>query len=330
MMQLSYAQNLEDHTLNLVFADVTVGTYIDVGGGHPVADNVTFYFYLKGWHGLVVEPQEDLASLYAIIRPRDMVVSTLAGAKDGDVDFHIVDGLHGLSSAHRQNAESAAKYGAAFKTVQRPVRRLSRLIDDAKLLTIHALKIDVEGAEADVLAGLDFTRHQPQVILVEAVNPNTNGAEWATWEPILLKAGYTFAYFDNLNRYYVAPQHEALIARFPKSPTPWHHVAHLWDCGRVADKPDHPDRALFDLLVKGLCAELPRLEPALVARLIARGRAIDKTSANEPLAGLLIGKAELPRTPTDAQTLDALLATDEVRAAVGRIACMYDGGHLLV
>ena len=28
------------------------GTYIDVGSGHPVADNVSFWFYLKGWSGL--------------------------------------------------------------------------------------------------------------------------------------------------------------------------------------------------------------------------------------------------------------------------------------
>jgi hypothetical protein len=39
-MKLSYAQRLEDYHLELVFADVRDGFYIDVGGGHPVADNV--------------------------------------------------------------------------------------------------------------------------------------------------------------------------------------------------------------------------------------------------------------------------------------------------
>jgi FkbM family methyltransferase len=333
MMQLSYAQNLEDHTLNLIFPDVTDGTYVDVGGGHPVADNVTFYAYLKGWRGLVVEPQEDLAALYATIRPRDRVVSQLAGRIDGEIDFHIVDGLHGLSSANRENAESAAKYGAAFKTVKRPVRRLSRLIDEAGLTTIHALKIDVEGAEPDVLAGLDFARHRPHVILIEAVNPSTAGDEWKAWEPVLLNAGYTFAYFDNLNRYYVAQEHKELVTRFPSSPTQWDAVVHLWDCGRVADRPDHPDRTVFDLIVKGVCAELPKLDPALLARLITRGLAAETVASSDvasahTLASRLIGTAELPRAPTTAVTLDALLASDDVRAALGRIACMYDGGHL--
>jgi hypothetical protein len=40
-MDLSYAQHLEDYHLSLVFADQAAGFYIDVGAGHPVADNVS-------------------------------------------------------------------------------------------------------------------------------------------------------------------------------------------------------------------------------------------------------------------------------------------------
>ena len=47
-MRLSYAQNLEDYHLDLAFGGLTDGVYVDVGGGHPVADNVSFWFYLKG------------------------------------------------------------------------------------------------------------------------------------------------------------------------------------------------------------------------------------------------------------------------------------------
>ena len=177
-MHLSYAQNLEDTHLDLIFGDVPAGTYVDVGGGHPVADNVSFYFYLKGWRGLVVEPQTALAAAYAGIRPRDHVVTCLAGRQDGTLDFHIVDGLHGLSSANKANADSARRYGAGYRTETRDVRRLSALIDTAKLGAIDFLKIDVEGAEADVLGGLDLARHRPKVILVEAVNPHVVDGDW--------------------------------------------------------------------------------------------------------------------------------------------------------
>ncbi len=338
-MQLSYAQNLEDYTLNLVFADVAAGTYVDVGGGHPVADNVSMYFYLKGWRGLVVEPQENLAAAYAGVRPRDHVVSCLAGRAAGEIDFHVVEGLHGLSSAVAANAESAKKYGARMQVVTKPVATLSSLIDRAGLERIDFLKIDVEGAEPDVLAGLDLKRHRPRVILVEAVNPNNPDAEVAAWEPMLLAADYRFAFFDNLNRFYVAAEHAALAARFPKEVAPWDRVAHLWDCGRAVERADHPDRRLTDALVAGLLAELPRLaarEPDLLRTLLVRGLAApgaasSQTGTDAAVLHTLIGSCEQPRPlpPSATTSLDALIASDPFRAALGRIACMYDGGHLL-
>ncbi len=334
-MQLSYAQNLEDYTLDLVFQDVTAGTYVDVGGGHPVADNVSMYFYLKGWRGLVVEPQEKLAKAYAGVRPRDVVVSSLAGREQGTVDFHVVEGMHGLSSAVAANAESARTYGAKTTTMKKQVERLSTLIDRAGLTAIDFLKIDVEGAEPDVLAGLDLNRHRPRVILVEAVNPNNPDADVAAWEPGLLAANYTFVFFDNLNRYYVANECAALKSRFPAAPAPWDRVAHLWDCGRAADRNDHPDRKLAELLISGLMADLPRLaaeEPERLAQLVARGLEAPRLKADpKPALADLIGTCEQPRAldPAAGQSLGKLLATDQVRAALGRIACMYDGGHLL-
>ena len=40
-MRMSYAQNLEDYHLDMIFAGQADGAYVDVGGGHPVADNVS-------------------------------------------------------------------------------------------------------------------------------------------------------------------------------------------------------------------------------------------------------------------------------------------------
>jgi hypothetical protein len=85
-MELSYSQNLEDYHLSLAFAGQTTGTYIDVGAGHPIADNVSFWFYERGWHGIVVEPQPELAALYQRLRPRDCLVSGLVGRHCGEID----------------------------------------------------------------------------------------------------------------------------------------------------------------------------------------------------------------------------------------------------
>ena len=52
--------------------------------------------------------------------------------------------------------------------------------------------------------------------------------------------------------------------------------------------------------------------------------------AERPTPSALLGTAEFPRAAREpAADLAALLETDQLRAALGRIACMYDGGHLL-
>jgi FkbM family methyltransferase len=337
-MQLSYAQNLEDYHLDLVFAGQPAGTYVDVGGGHPVADNVSFWFYLKGWRGLVVEPQQGLADIYAGVRPRDHVVCCLAGREEGEAEFHVVDTLHGFSSMLRAHAEGAGQFGAGFKTTRKPVRRLGALIAEAGLEAIDFLKIDVEGAEADVLAGMDFARWRPRLVLVEAVAPGSMAQAWSAWEPELLGRGYRFAFFDRLNRFYVAAEAAELSARCPAEPAPWDRVKHLWDCGRAPERADHPDHGLAQVLQHGLFAELPALDPALLARLIARGMDGVRPHGGGRATGTggdmgsdptLLGTAEFPRAAEPAADLAALLQTDQLRAALGRIACMYDGGHLM-
>jgi len=330
-MQLSYAQNLEDYHLDLVFAGEQTGTYVDVGGGHPVADNVSFWFYLKGWRGLVVEPQQGLADIYAGVRPRDHTVSCLAGRATGEAEFHVVERMHGFSTTVRENAASASGMGAAVTTIRKPVRTLSDLCLEAGLTAIDFLKIDVEGAEAEVIAGLDFSRWRPRVVVVEAIAPGSMAEAWDTWEPALLAAGYTFAFFDRLNRFYVANEEAALATRFPSEPAPWDRVQHLWDFGRAPDRTDHPDHGLAKALQAGFFALLPSLRPELLRRIVTRG--LEATGAGgaqlAQVADLVAGKCEFPRGRSDFSDLGSLIEIEEVRAAIGRIACTYDGGHIM-
>jgi FkbM family methyltransferase len=326
-MRLSYAQNLEDYHLDLVFGDQPDGTYVDVGGGHPVADNVSFWFYLKGWRGLVVEPQEALAEVYRGVRPRDHTVICLAGRADGEAEFHVVDRLHGFSTTVREHAAGAAQFGAAYTTVRKPVRTLAALCAEAEISGIDFLKIDVEGAEADAIAGMDFVRWRPRVVVVEAVAPGSMAEAWQAWEPALLAAGYRFAFFDRVNRFYVADEAAELAQRFPAEPAPWDRVQHLWDFGRAPERADHPDHALARVLQAGLLAALPALDPQLIERLIAGGlEALGEPPLSPDSAEKLIGTAEFPRPRTRLTDIASSFGTDELKAALGRIACRYDGG----
>ncbi|MGH2810685.1 MAG: FkbM family methyltransferase, partial [Actinomycetota bacterium] len=98
------------------------------------------------------------------------------------------------------------------RTVRVPVTTLDALVARHGLPTF--IKIDVEGFEAEVIRGGDFRRWRPRVVLVEATKPNTTIPSHEEWEKVLLDAGYVFAYFDGLNRFYLRPEDQELQKHF--------------------------------------------------------------------------------------------------------------------
>lgn len=331
-MRLSYAQCLEDYHLELALGDRVRGFYVDVGGGHPVADNVSYHFYLRGWNGVVVEPQADLASLYGSLRPRDRVATHLVGCVEGEVAFHRVDRLHGFSTIVEANAKGAKAFGAGYETISLPIRPLSAVLDEAGSPHVDFLKIDVEGAEADVLEGMDWRRHRPSILCIEAIEPGSAREAWQGWEPIVIRAGYIHAFSDGLNRFYVAKEEEHLASRFPAAPTPWEAVKHLYEYGKVHARVDHPDRELAERLIRGFLAGVPALSEADILSLLTRSAGPNGMEKGEALRALLVGTCDFPGSdgPAAGKTpaMDAALFDDRVRAALGRIAAQYDGGML--
>jgi FkbM family methyltransferase len=308
-MELSYTQNLEDYHLWLAFAGQATGTYIDVGGGHPVADNVSFWFYERGWNGIVVEPQPELAALYKHLRPRDRVVRGLVGRASGEIDFYHVDRLHGFSTTVREHAEKAKQFGVSYATIRMPVMTLAELCATHHLATVDFLKVDVEGGEADVLLGNDWTRFRPKVIVIEAIAPGSNEPAWEAWEPFLLAQGYRFTLFDTLNRFYVAQEHPDILARAPRERASWDSARHMYEIGRAPENTLHPDHALARDLARGLWASLPYLEPELIETLLVRARRIGD--------------------PDEQAALAANVRSEAFRLSLGRIACGYDGGQIV-
>jgi len=253
-MPLSYTQNLEDYHLSLAFAGQERGFYIDIGAGHPVADNVSLWFYERGWSGIVAEPIAELADLYKKIRPRDTLYQGLIGRSVGEVDFFHVNRLHGFSTTIELHADVAKEFGADYQRLTLPMLTLEKLCDQYQVQQIDFLKIDVEGAESDVLAGNDFNRFRPKVIVAEAVTPGKGEPAWEAYEPLLLANGYKFRLFDTLNRFYVAQECPEIFERLPAERAPWGDVTHMYEIGRAPEMANHPDFALAQQLGRGFWA----------------------------------------------------------------------------
>jgi FkbM family methyltransferase len=304
-MPLSYTQNLEDYHLSLAFAGQEHGFYIDIGAGHPVADNVSLWFYERGWSGIVAEPIAALADLYKKIRPRDMLYQGLVGRSVGEVDFFHVNRLHGFSTTIELHADVAKEFGADYQRLTLPMLTLEKLCEQHQVQQIDFLKIDVEGAESDVLAGNNFNLFRPKVIVAEAVTPGKGEPAWEAYEPLLLANGYKFRLFDTLNRFYVAEECPEIFERLPAERAPWDDVTHMYEIGRAPEQANHPDYALAQQLGRGFWASLPHLDQEVLRDILFRGK-----------------------RPQDLAVFDQV-SSPALRIALGRIACGYDGGQIV-
>ncbi len=205
MRFISYAQNFEDVMLWRALSDVQNGFYIDVGAADPVDMSVTQAFYERQWRGINIEPAQHYFSQLDAARPGDINLSVALGRVPGTRTFHEINGS-GLSTLDARIAEE--HHGAGWTVEQREVESttLAEICRRFAPREIHFLKIDVEGAEEEVLAGGDFLSFRPWIVLLEATKPLTTDAA-VEWEPVILAADYVFVWFDGLNRFYVSREH---------------------------------------------------------------------------------------------------------------------------
>ncbi len=201
---ISYAQNQEDVVLSRLLPLVPAGRFIDIGAGHPVLENVTYALYLHGWRGINVEPMEREAGLLREVRPEDQTMQSAVGAHMGTVTlFEAPLDNRGGTTAIEAVARRYAAAGTEFRPFEAPMITLASLLGQLEPGAFHLVKIDVEGMEAEVLAGADLATHRPWVLVIEATEPNSTVGTAHLWEATVLDAGYAYVLFDGLNRFYV-------------------------------------------------------------------------------------------------------------------------------
>jgi FkbM family methyltransferase len=335
---ISYAQRFEDLYLLRCFGTRNEGFYIDIGSGHPVYDNMSFAFYLKGWHGITVEPNPWLAQLSRAVRPRDQHIEALVGASSGEATFYLISDFHGLSTTIERNARCAqTEFGKAWRAITVPMMTLEELCNLYAPSEIDFLKVDVEGAEQDVLLHGNWRKHRPKVVIAEALAPYTLAPAWAAWEPCLTKHGYRYVWFDTLNRYYVSEEVAELTSCFIQGPQDFDAAFQFRNVKPALADAAHPDHRLAALVASIDLTRLPLIERGILCEALTAGisrEALDKPAgAGEiadaierlfgPDAALQPGDLHLPPSPRIRDLYTAIVQTDEFCAACGRISASY-------
>ncbi len=311
---ISYAQNFEDVLLYRCFGKLSDGFYVDIGAYHPVNDSVTKTFYDAGWSGINVEPGPGIEALREQ-RPRDINLQLAISSGEGVADFWEHSAGLGTSTLVPEVSNMVAE--VAGERIHRQVKTISLaqlLARYAEERHIHFLKIDAEGSEDAIIAGGDWHRFRPEVLIIESTEILTNKRIEAHWQSLLRGFGYAFAYFDGINDFWVRDESADLLKAFALP-------VNILDHFRVYD--ENAEGLRHDLMRAREAAEETQLTLARIQEelLSAQQAAADAQGA------LAQAQAELLQAGEDKAALQASLADSQrdLRAAQAQAeAVEYD------
>jgi FkbM family methyltransferase len=193
--QLAYAQSGEDLILAHLFykAGIQKPNYLDIGANHPSYISNTYYFYLRGSHGVCIEPNPSLCKQIKKIRPRDVVLNAGVGIDSlKEADFYLFPPeADGLSTFSKSEAEYWGKVGMKnvgkikYKEVIKiPLMNINEIIEKNFDERPDFLSMDVEGLDLAILKSLDYSKFSPKVICVETLLYDENQLESKNMEII--------------------------------------------------------------------------------------------------------------------------------------------------
>jgi FkbM family methyltransferase len=157
------------------------GFFVEAGANDGFTQSNTYWLErFRGWCGILIEPMPVYVEECRRERPATPVVHAALVPADYEgetVRMHFGDLMSTVHGAHGDAAAEHEWVGPGLVLGWRdpyeaevPARTLSSILEEHQAPEVDLLSLDVEGFEPQALRGLDFDRHAPRWIVVEAHN----------------------------------------------------------------------------------------------------------------------------------------------------------------
>jgi len=167
----SYSQDWEDIKIDKLLNYQKKGFYVEIGGYDPIRLSNTYRFYKKGWRGVVVEPNPEVANKFLEIRPRDKFINAGIGLNDGHLDYYkyLIPALNTFSK--EAVLENKMKGFEVSEIVKIKILGVKDFLQKYAREKIDFLSIDTEGMDYEILKNWNW-QFTPNIICVEKDGEN--------------------------------------------------------------------------------------------------------------------------------------------------------------
>jgi hypothetical protein len=176
----SFAQAGEDLIVDFLFRHLQQSDniqYLDVGAWDPVSINNTYFFYRKGFRGVLVEPNVAMCEKLRAVRPEDTTLEAGIGVTaEREADYFIMSDS-AWNTFSKDEADHMTKATAGHIKVEKVVKM--PLLDINDVMARHFdkapafISIDAEGLHLAILKSIDYDRFRPLAICVETLVAGT-------------------------------------------------------------------------------------------------------------------------------------------------------------
>jgi hypothetical protein len=176
----SFAQAGEDVCLNFLFDYMRFKDiqYLDIGAWDPIAYNNTYFFYRKGFRGVLVEPNGAMCQKIRAARPEDTTLEAGIGVTAvREADYYIMT-ESAWNTFSKEEAEHMTQVTSGGIRVEKVIKMPLLNIND--VMAKHFGKapayvsIDAEGWHLAILKSIDYDRFRPLAICVETLVSGTH------------------------------------------------------------------------------------------------------------------------------------------------------------
>jgi FkbM family methyltransferase len=192
-MRTIFSQLAENELKSAFLGHIERGYFVEVGAYRPELWSQTFDLEQRGWTGVLVEPQPQLAAELKSGRSAKVFAEACSARRNSGkrLELKLADGQSSLES--KFNAAGVKSHGV----IEVPVRTLDEILIEAGAPQLDFLSIDVEGHELDVIDGFDLARWRPGLILIEDLLLHLR------LHRVLRRRGYRWVRRTGINNWYV-------------------------------------------------------------------------------------------------------------------------------